>query len=59
MSESRCLVGVEPGQGGLGQKADYSDLGRPGEPSPLQAERPSAETGMGMALRKCLPFGPC
>ena len=59
VSESHCLVGVEPGQGGLGQRADHSDLGKTGEPSPLQAERPSAETGMGMALRQCLPSGPC
>lgn len=27
VSESRCLVGVEPGRGGLGQRADHSDLG--------------------------------
>lgn len=57
--ESRCLVGVEPGRGGLGQRADHSDLARPGHPSPPLAKRPSAETGMGKALRQCLPSGPC
>lgn len=57
--ESRCLAGVEPGRGGLGQRADHSDLARPGHLSPPLAKRPSAETGMGKALRQCLPSGPC